>query len=162
MRSRRPRTGPKPHDARACSISRSESLSVRRKILAIVHSLPEADAVPRGRHLSLEVRGRRFAWFLDDHHGDGRLAIRGRASESLRASLTTDAPRQVHASANVGDSGWLGMWLDVPLVPWSVVRKLLVDGYVLSAPKSLSLQLARKAEPHVASAQAREALPQPR
>src|SRR5690348_7307026 len=45
-----------------------------RRVLKIVAVLPEAEAKPAGRHLSLEVRGKRFGWFLVDHHGDGRVA----------------------------------------------------------------------------------------
>ena len=44
----------------------------RRRVISLVESLPEASAVVAGEtHLSLEVRGKRFGYFLDDHHGDG-------------------------------------------------------------------------------------------
>jgi hypothetical protein len=48
----------------------------RRQVISLVESLPEASAVVAGEtHLSLEVRGKRFDCFLDDHHGDGRVAL---------------------------------------------------------------------------------------
>jgi hypothetical protein len=48
----------------------------RRQVVSLVESLPDASAVPAGdRHLSLQVRGKRFGYFLDDHHGDGRVAL---------------------------------------------------------------------------------------
>jgi hypothetical protein len=41
----------------------------RRRVISLVESLPEASAVVTGEtHLSLEVRGKRFGYFLDDHH----------------------------------------------------------------------------------------------
>lgn len=39
----------------------------RKRLVALLNLLPEAQAIPAGdRHLSLEVRGKRFGWFLDD------------------------------------------------------------------------------------------------
>jgi len=38
-------------------------------------ALPEATRELMGRHAGFKVRGRTFAWFLDDHHGDGIVAI---------------------------------------------------------------------------------------
>lgn len=56
----------------------------RKRVVALVQSLPDARAVPTGdRHLSLEVLGKRFGWFLDDHHGDGRLALNLKAARPV-------------------------------------------------------------------------------
>jgi len=51
----------------------------RARVVAIVEGLPEADVVAAGNHLSIEVRQKRFGWYLGDHHGDGRLAINCKA-----------------------------------------------------------------------------------
>jgi len=56
---------------------KSEQTAERRKhVLALIDALPDVTAVPIGkRHLSLEARGKRFGWFLNDHHGDGRAGL---------------------------------------------------------------------------------------
>jgi hypothetical protein len=46
----------------------------REHVIALVKCLPETTVTLAGdRHLSFEVRRKRFGWFLDDHHGDGSL-----------------------------------------------------------------------------------------
>jgi len=60
----------------ARATSKSTAAERRNRLIVLVKSLPEARTIPAGdHHSSLEVRGKRFGWFLDDHHGDGRLAL---------------------------------------------------------------------------------------
>ena len=116
----------------------SDAQRVRRKtrLIALVKSLPEACAVGE-RHLSLEVRGRRFGWLLEDHHGDGRLALNLKAELGLSQRLVISDPRRFHIPAYLGHRGWVGVWLDVPSVDWVGVHRLLADAYVLTAPRRL-------------------------
>jgi hypothetical protein len=61
----------------------------RQKVLSLVTALPEASAeVCGGRHLSFKVRGKTFGYFLDDHHGHGRVALNCKtAPEPILKSL---------------------------------------------------------------------------
>src|SRR5262245_19261142 len=68
----------------------------RARISLIVESLPEADTVAAGNHLSLEVRLKRFGWYLDNHHGDGRLAINCKAPRGVAQQLAKHAPDRFH------------------------------------------------------------------
>lgn len=114
---------------------------VRARIAAIVESLPEGKAAlvdgHTGDHLSLEVRGRRFGWFLDNHHGDGRLALTCKVPELVAAQMQTLLPTQFHSPKYVGNKGWIGLWLDVPKVDWAQVEVCLVEAYRTVAPKKL-------------------------
>ncbi len=110
---------------------------VRTRVAAIVEQLPEAKAVRVGEHMSLEVRKRRFGWFLADHHGDGRLAISCKAPSLLASQLQSLVPTQFHMPKYVGSKGWIGLWLDVPGVDWAQVEICLVEGYRMVAPKRL-------------------------
>jgi Family of unknown function (DUF6998) len=48
----------------------------QQKVLSLVSALPEAsDEVCCGRHLSFKVRGKTFGYFLNNHHGNGRVAL---------------------------------------------------------------------------------------
>jgi hypothetical protein len=50
-------------------ISEDAAVERRKRVITIIESLPGATATPTGeRHLSLEVRGKRFGWFLENHH----------------------------------------------------------------------------------------------
>lgn len=119
-------------------MNRSVAAKCRRRVVALVKSLPETMAVPAGDcHLSLEVRGKRFGWFLEDHHGDGRLALNLKVPRGANQTLAAKAPRRFHVPKYVGHHGWVGVWLDSPAPDWKEVEKLIEDAYHLTAPKRL-------------------------
>jgi predicted DNA-binding protein (MmcQ/YjbR family) len=124
------------------STGKSRSERQRAKILRLIADLPEATAVARGTHLSLEVRKRRFGYFLDDHHGDGRVALNCKGSPDLRETLQQLAPAQFHIPKYLGAKGWVGLWLDDADLDWSLVGLVLREAYQLTAPKTLARALA--------------------
>lgn len=83
------------------------------------------------------VAGKRFAWYMDDHHGCGRLELNCRALPGVQQALIAENPRLYYFPKYVGSKGWAGVWLDEPDVDWEVVRDLLEQAYRLSAPKRL-------------------------
>jgi predicted DNA-binding protein (MmcQ/YjbR family) len=111
----------------------------RRKIVALLNSLPEARAVRAGdRHLSLEVRGKRFGCFLHDHHGDGRVALNLKAPRGAGQRLAAKAPSRFHVPKYIGHHGWVGVWLNSPAPDWDQIKELLGEAYYLTAPKRLA------------------------
>jgi len=108
----------------------------RRRIEKIVHALPEAEAKPLGRHASLEVRGKRFGWFMVDHHGDGRVAINCKGSAEMHDILKQLAPAHFHVP-KYGSRAWVGLWLDGPKLDWHAVELALRTAYEKTAPKKL-------------------------
>lgn len=113
----------------------------RDRVLAIMRKLPETLAVPHGSHLSLEVRTKRFGWFLDDHHGDGRVALHLKSDQRKRMILQKCAPQMVHIPKHIGHHGWIGLWLDSFDTNWPIVERAMVEAYTMKAPKSLAAQL---------------------
>src|SRR4029453_10456126 len=110
----------------------------RKQVVTLVKSLPEAKATPAGeRHLTLEVRGKRFGWFLEDHHGDGRLALNLKAANGVTRVLVAKMPARFYFPKYVGHHGWIGVWLDLPVPDWNEISELLKDAYLLTAPKRL-------------------------
>lgn len=110
----------------------------RARIVRIVGSLPEGEAKAMGRHLSLEVRKKRFGWFMVDHHGDGRVELNCKASTEMHDVLRQLAPDHFHVPKYVGSKGWIGLWLDAPKLDWGAVELALVDAYRRTAPKKLA------------------------
>jgi len=115
------------------------------RLLEICGSLPEVTSDSAGRHLAFEVRGKRFAWFLDDHHGDGRLALTCKAAPGQNAALVDEDPSRFFLPSYVARRGWVGVWLDTGEVDWDRIELLLHDSYRLTAPKGLAARLG--AEP---------------
>ena len=108
----------------------------QRRIVKIVEGLPEGEAKPAGRHLSLEVRGKRFGWFLVDHHGDGRVAINCKGTAEMHDILRQLAPEHFHVP-KYGNKAWVGLWLDGPKLDWHAVELALRTAYEKAAPKKL-------------------------
>ena len=121
--------------------SREEIARRRARILEIVRGLPGAE-IEGDRHLGFTVRGKRFAWYLDDHHGDARVALHCKAGPGDGAALVEVHPERYHVPAYLGSKGWLGLWLDLAAIDWDEVAGILRDAYCLVAPKGLSRSLA--------------------
>jgi len=118
----------------------------RKRIAKIVDDLPEGEAEPIGHHMSLEVRKKRFGYFLVDHHGDGRVALNCKGTAEMHDMLRNLMPKHFHVPKYLGNKGWVGVWLDMPAVHWEFVELLLREAYVRVAPKKLAAQVARVVE----------------
>ena len=114
--------------------------AVRKRLTRLCTSLPEVEAQGE-QHVGFTVRGRRFAWLLDDHHGDGCLALNCKGPPGESERLAEQHPDRFFIPAYLGSRGWIGLWLDTGRVDWEEVEGLIVDGYRLVAPKGLRAQL---------------------
>jgi predicted DNA-binding protein (MmcQ/YjbR family) len=101
-------------------------------------ALPEATRESHGSHAAFVVRDKKFAYFLDDHHGDGIVAVCFKTvpgeNEFLLASDTT----RFYKPAYIGPKGWVGLRLDVGPIDWAAVSEHVTDSYRLAAPKRLA------------------------
>jgi hypothetical protein len=109
----------------------------RGRVAKIVEGLPEGEAKPVGQHMSLEVRKKRFGWFLVDHHGDGRVDLNCKGSAEMHDMLQRLSPAHFHVPKYLGNKGWVGLWLDVPKLDWAAVELALCEAYAKVASKKL-------------------------
>ena len=87
------------------------------------------------------VRGKKtFVMFLDDHHGDGRLALWVAAAPGVQAEMVDEEPDRFFVPPYVGHRGWLGVRLDRK-PDWIEVADICADAYRQVAPKTLVAQL---------------------
>jgi phosphoribosylglycinamide formyltransferase-1 len=110
----------------------------RKRITRICESLPEVEVEEEGRHIGFLVRKKRFAWYLEDHHGDGRLSLNCKVETGANEVLATSSPERYFIPPYLGPRGWIGFWLDVPTLDWREAAELIVDSYRLVAPKRLA------------------------
>jgi hypothetical protein len=105
----------------------------------ICSGLPEATRELSGRHAVFKVRGKTFAYYLDDHHGDGMVGVvfKTPANEGLIAAN----PDRFYMPAYIGHRGWAGLRLDVGPIDWTEVSDFVTDSYLAIAPKRLAAQL---------------------
>ena len=65
-----------------------DDLEARRdRLVRLCRTLPEATVTAHDQHVGFQVRGRTFAWFVDDEHGDGRVAVLCKAPPGENAGL---------------------------------------------------------------------------
>ena len=108
------------------------------ELTAICLALPEAVRERRGSHTDFRVRPKVFAYYLDDHHGDGIVAVCCRTARGENAAWARADPVRFYLPAYIGPRGWVGMRLDVEPVDWRQVSDLVIDSYRLAAPKRLA------------------------
>ena len=82
-----------------------------------------------------------FVTFLDDHHGDGRLALWVAAPPGVQSELVEQEPERFFRPPYVGAKGWLGVYLDVPDVDWDELDAIVRDAYRQIAPAKLAALL---------------------
>ena len=81
-----------------------------------------------------------FVTYMDDHHGDGRLAIWCAAGPGVQRLLVEENPVRFFVPPYVGHRGWLGARLDIQ-VDWQEMAELIEDAYRVVAPRRLVARL---------------------
>ena len=111
------------------------------RVRTICHALPEVVERPSHGSPAFFVRGKKtFVMFLDDHHGDDRLALWVAAPPGVQAELVDTEPDRFFVPPYVGHRGWLGVRLDRDL-DWDEVEGIVRDAYCQVAPKTLVARL---------------------
>ena len=105
-------------------------------------ALPEATREYTGQHAVFRIRGRTFAYYLDDHHGDGIVAVVCKVSWGQNEALLAAEPDRFYKPAYVGPRGWVGLRLDTGRIDWGEVEDFVTDSYVLQAPRRLAARFA--------------------
>ena len=121
-----------------------EVVSRRRRLVRMCRALPEADASAVGRageHLAFRVRKKTFAYYLFDHHGDGRIALWCKGAPGDQERFVEAESRRFFVPPYLGPRGWVGVRVDLGRVNWGEIAYLLGMAYRLSAPRALAARL---------------------
>jgi len=108
------------------------------RLTEIVLALPETSRKELGSHAAFLVRKKIFAYFLNDHHGDGIVAVTCKALPGENTALISAQPKRYYLPAYIGPRGWVALRLDLGKIDWEEVRELLLGSYLLTAPKKLA------------------------
>jgi predicted DNA-binding protein (MmcQ/YjbR family) len=120
----------KPEDRRLIRLSK------------ICLELPEVTRWYNGQHASFLIRKKTFAYFLNDHHGDGIVSIACKVLHGDNEALAKAQPRRFYLPAYIASRGWVALRLDAGEIDWDEVSELLKGSYQLIAPKRLAAQVA--------------------
>ena len=84
------------------------------------------------------MRKKTFAYFLNDHHGDGIVAVTCKVAPGDHTALASAQPDRFYIPAYIGPRGWVALRLDRGEVDWDEVTELVKDSYRRVAPKKLA------------------------
>jgi predicted DNA-binding protein (MmcQ/YjbR family) len=113
-----------------------ESKALRR-LSKICLALPEASMERSGSHATFRVRKKVFAYFLDNHHGDGIVSVCVKTQLGENRDLAREDPKTFYLPAYIGARGWVGYRLDRESIDWKDVAAFVKWSYCQIAPKKL-------------------------
>lgn len=106
---------------------------------------PETGEVLSHGSPDFRVRGKTFATYVVNHHGDRRIALWINAPAGAQELYTKEEPEHFFVPPYVGPRGWLGVNLDKG-ISWKRVAKLVREAYEKVAPPALSNALGKTIE----------------
>jgi predicted DNA-binding protein (MmcQ/YjbR family) len=113
-------------------------VQILKRLTEICLDLPECVRRDRGDHADFRVRGKVFAYFLNNHHGDGIVSVCCKAALGENVDRASREPQRFYLPPYIGPRGWFGLRLDGEAIDWSEVRNLVELSYGLVAPKRLA------------------------
>lgn len=114
------------------------------RLRALCMAMPEATERLSHGEPTFFVRGKRSFVMYAGHHHDDRLAFWCPAPPGVQEDLVETEPDRFFRPPYVGPSGWLGVYLDVPL-DWDEIAAIVDDAYRKVAPKRLVAELDARA-----------------
>jgi predicted DNA-binding protein (MmcQ/YjbR family) len=100
-------------------------------------SFPEAEEVVSHGFPDFRVRGKTFASYVVNHHGDGRVALWLNAPSGSQDHYSKSEPKHFFVPPYVGPRGWLGVHLNKGL-SWQRIAALVRQSYEKVAPRTLA------------------------
>jgi hypothetical protein len=104
--------------------------------------LPESEEYLSHGSPNFRIRGKTFASYMVNHHGDGRVALWLNAAPGAQELYVGADPKRFFVPPYVGPRGWLGVRLDKGLA-WKRIAVLVREAYEKTAPFSLLPTLGR-------------------
>src|ERR1700736_1825757 len=104
--------------------------------------LPEAEEVVSHGSPNFRVRGKTFASYVVNHHGDGRVALWLNALPDSQQVRVLAEPTHFFVPPYVGPRGWLGVILDHGL-EWNRIPALIREAYEKAAPSDLHARIGK-------------------
>jgi phosphoribosylglycinamide formyltransferase 1 len=111
---------------------------VRERALA----LPEADEVlSHGMPCFGIVKGKKFAYVSNDHHGDGKVSLLVKISGAEEQAMLIEQDEDRYYRPPYFGDGWVGIRLDLGDTDWDHIGEWLSRSWRAVAPKKLAVMM---------------------
>jgi predicted DNA-binding protein (MmcQ/YjbR family) len=107
------------------------------RVTEICLAFPETTIERSGSHATFKVRKKVFAYFLNDHHGDGKVAVCCKTRLGEHEDLARADPEKFYVPAYIGSRGWVGIRIDKGRVNWKEIEGFIRASFRSVAPKSV-------------------------
>jgi phosphoribosylglycinamide formyltransferase-1 len=119
----------------------AKSTGKRDRVRALCEALPLTEHTATRDHDTYRVRGKVFAYFLDNHHGDGIVSVCVKSELGENVDRARLMPERFYLPDYIGPRGWFGMRIDRGPVPWAEVAEIIERSFRLTAPRSVLAKL---------------------
>jgi predicted DNA-binding protein (MmcQ/YjbR family) len=113
---------------------------ISQALRELMACFPETEEVLSHGSPSFKVRGKTFATYTINHHGDGRVALNLDSPPGSQQLYTEMEPEYYFVPPYTGPKGWLGVELNTG-ISWKTVAARVREAYEKAAPKSLIEQI---------------------
>lgn len=117
------------------SREKSSKVDQQERARRICLALPEVEEKEAWGSPTFRVKGKMFAMYLNNHHGDGRVALWLKAAQGVQAMLVEAAPEKFFIPPYQGPFGWIGIHLE--RCDDAEIASHVRQAYRLLAPKKL-------------------------
>jgi hypothetical protein len=109
------------------------------RVRSIALALPEAAERSSHRAPGFHIeKGKFFAYFWHDHHGDGETAVLLKTTGAEEQAMLIEAnPDLYYKPAYLGSSGWIAIRVAAPDTDWDHVADRIAVSWELAAPRRL-------------------------
>lgn len=104
-------------------------------ITKIALALPDTTRLIHGSHPQFLVRKKTFAYYRNNRHGDGIVALACKVLPRDNQRLTEATSHSFYLPAYIASRGWVALRLDRDSIDWDEFKELLSSRYVLIAPR---------------------------
>ena len=107
------------------------------KLAKVCMALPGVTKKEMHGHMAFKVGKKTFAYYLNDHHGDGIVSVCCKVLAGDNKRLIDANSRKFYMPAYIGPRGWVALRLDRATVDWNEVRELVRGSWEQMASKKL-------------------------
>ena len=108
------------------------------RVEEICLALPETSTKLSHGAPSFAVAGKMFAYFTDNHHDDGRIAVLVKTSGAEEQEMLLESdPTLYYRPPYIGHKGWIGLRLDRCEPDWDHIGNRIAQSWELAAPRRL-------------------------
>jgi len=113
-----------------------------RTLLDLMKRLPGVDSLDTVGLSTFRVRRKVFAYYLNNHHQDGIVAVAMKAAPDQNKQLAALAASAFYLPAHIGVRGWVAMRMDLTAFDADQLEALIVASYRATAPPKLVAEMS--------------------